>query len=94
MLLKFLAKQWLNDEPLPARGKRAEGTILTEIRRAPPPRLFCDAPRILRAPYCETRIIDVCYAPVFFRMESIKRDDDDERDSVLLRKVNFIRSIF
>lgn len=36
MLLKFLAKQWLNDEPLPARGKRAEGTILTEIRRAPP----------------------------------------------------------
>lgn len=93
MLLKFLAKQWLNDEPLPARGKRAEGTILTEIRRAPP-RLFCDAPRILRAPYCETRIIDVCYTPVFFRMESIKRDDDDERDSVLLRKVNFIRSIF
>lgn len=37
MLLKFLAKQWLNDEPLPARGKRAEGTILTEIRRAPAP---------------------------------------------------------
>lgn len=67
MLLKFLAKQWLNDEPLPARGKRAEGTILTEIRRAP--HLFlplCDAPRILRAPYCETRIIDICYTSVSF----------------------------
>lgn len=68
MLLKFLAKQWLNDEPLPARGKRAEGQYWQRYVVLPPLLLLplCDAPRILRAPYCETRIIDICYTSVSF----------------------------
>ena len=98
MLLKFLAKQWLNDEPLPARGKRAEGQYWQRYVVLPPLLLLplCDAPRILRAPYCETRIIDICYTSVSFSngIDQTWRQWGEKFFTVLSRRINFTRSNF
>lgn len=84
--------------PFPHGEKGQKGQYWQRYVVLPPLLLLplCDAPRILRAPYCETRIIDICYTSVSFSngIDQTWRQWGEKFFTVLSRRINFTRSNF